>query len=232
MTLAVVCAQTWSAVRWWEGWGQAWSGAAASSARRWDCRVRALVPLGPTELVGRRRDRAETRCPVGQSPGAARASYRAGQSVSAHGAGRPIRAEKGRDEQPWRSGPRVAMDTAPEYSAPAAGEGGVRGEPERAGSGAFTVSRAGGGAGARAANRRRGGGARARRGTELGADGGPVMVAGQRAAAMATVMAATAAERAVLVRRAGGAGWGGGRRARAADCGPVPAGGGVSLAIA
>ncbi|KAB0394213.1 hypothetical protein E2I00_005052, partial [Balaenoptera physalus] len=42
--------------------------------------VRALVPPGPTELVGRRRDRAETRCPVGQSPGAARASYRAGQS--------------------------------------------------------------------------------------------------------------------------------------------------------
>ncbi|KAJ8786615.1 hypothetical protein J1605_006104 [Eschrichtius robustus] len=90
------------------------------------------------------------------------------------------------------------MDTAPEYSAPAAGEGGVRGEPERAGSGAFTVSRAGGGAGARAANRRRGGWAWARRRTERGADGGPVMVAGQRAAAMATVMAATAAERAVL----------------------------------
>lgn len=106
--------------------------------------------------MGRRRDRAETRFPVGQSPGAARASYRAGQSVSVRGAGRPIRAEKGRDERPRRSGPTVAMDTAPECSAPAVGAGGVPGEPEQAGSGALTASRAGGGAGARAANRRRG----------------------------------------------------------------------------
>ncbi|XP_027383605.1 protein rogdi homolog [Bos indicus x Bos taurus] len=65
----------------------------------------------------------------------------------------------------------------------------------RAGGGrsaALAALRAGGVAGARAANRRRGW-ARA-----PPADRAPATVAGQRAAAMATVMAATAAERAVL----------------------------------
>uniref|UniRef100_A0A4W2HFU8 Protein rogdi homolog n=1 Tax=Bos indicus x Bos taurus TaxID=30522 RepID=A0A4W2HFU8_BOBOX len=92
----------------------------------------------------------------------------------------------------------------------------------RAGGGrsaALAALRAGGVAGARAANRRRGW-ARA-----PPADRAPATVAGQRAAAMATVMAATAAERAVLVRRAGRAGpgrEGGGRGPRRLTAGLSP----------
>lgn len=91
---------------------------------------------------------------------------------------------------------------------------------------ALSGLRAGGVAGARAANRRRGWA------RTPPADRAPGTVAGQRATAMATVMAATAAERAVLVRRAGRAGPGGRwPRAGAADSGPIPTGGGVPLAV-
>jgi len=131
----------------------------------------------------------------------------------------------GTSERRAQAGERLRM-LQPELAAPRSSgrAGGGR-------SAALAALRAGGVAGARAANRRRGW-ARA-----PPADRAPATVAGQRAAAMATVMAATAAERAVLVRRAGRAGPGragpGGRRswAAAADSGPIPSGGGVSLAV-
>lgn len=56
------------------------------------------LPPGPTEPEGRWRDRARAECPIGQSPGATKASHLAGQSMSASGAGRPIGAAKGRDK--------------------------------------------------------------------------------------------------------------------------------------
>ena len=97
----------------------------------------------------------------------------------------------GTSERRAQAGERLRM-LQPELAAPRCSgrAGGGR-------SAALAALRAGGVAGARAANRRRGW-ARA-----PPADRAPATVAGQRAAAMATVMAATAAERAVLVRRAG-----------------------------